>query len=69
MEMMALLLRQYFRVHRLDDPLTAADVPSDRYVQFDEHYIIEFQHHDAICSRWSTFLKRSSSANTPTSPR
>ena len=44
MEMMALLLRQYFRVHRLDDPLTAADVPSDRFVQFDEHYIIEFQH-------------------------
>ena len=36
MEMMALLLRQYFRVHRLDDPLTAADVPSDRFVQFDE---------------------------------
>src|SRR5579863_3325542 len=57
MEMMALLLRQYFRVHRLDDPLTAADVPSDRFVQFDEHYIIEFQHHDAILQPLVDFLE------------
>jgi hypothetical protein len=57
MEMMALLLRQYFRVHRLDDPLTAADVPSDRFVQFDEHYIIEFQRHDAILQPLVDFLE------------
>ena len=57
MEMMALLLRQYFRVHRLEDPLTAADVPSDRFVQFDEHYIIEFQHHDAILQPLVDFLE------------
>src|SRR5579871_584478 len=57
MEMMALLLRQYFRVHRLDDPLTAADVPSDRFVQFDEHYLIEFQRHDAILQPLVDFLE------------
>jgi hypothetical protein len=57
MEMMALLLRQYFRVQRLDDPLTAADVPSGRFVQFDEHYIIEFQHHDAILQPLVDFLE------------
>jgi hypothetical protein len=57
MEMLALLLRQYFRVHRLDDPLTAADVPSDRFLQFDEHYIIEFQHHDAILQPLVDFLE------------
>jgi len=57
MEMMALLLRQYFRVHRLDDPLTAADVPSDRFVQFDEHYIIEFQRHDASLQPLVDFLE------------
>lgn len=57
LEMMALLLRQYFRVHRLDDPLTAADVPSDRFVQFDEHYIIEFERHDAILQPLVDFLE------------
>jgi len=57
LEMMALLLRQYFRVHRLDDPLTAADAPSDRFVQFDEHYLIEFQRHDAILQPLVDFLE------------
>jgi hypothetical protein len=57
MEMMALLLRQYFRVHRLDDPSSASDVPSDRYVQFDEHYLIEFQRHDAILQPLVDFLE------------
>lgn len=56
-EMMALLLRQYFRVHRLDDPASAADVPSDRFVQFDEHYLIEFQRHDAILQPLVDFLE------------
>jgi Family of unknown function (DUF6178) len=57
LEMMALLLRQYFRVHRLDDPLSAAEVPSDRFVQFDEHYLIEFQRHDAILQQLVDFLE------------
>jgi hypothetical protein len=56
-EMMALLLRQYFRVHRLDDPASAADVPSDRFVQFDEHYLIEFQRHDSILQLLVDFLE------------
>ncbi len=56
-EMMALLLREYFRVHRLDDPASAADVPSDRFVQFDEHYLIEFQRHDSILQLLVDFLE------------
>src|SRR5581483_9472512 len=55
--LMALLLRQYFRVHRLDDPASAADVPSDRFVQFDEHYLIEFQRHDSILQLLVDFLE------------
>lgn len=57
MEMMAILLRQYFRVHRLDDPATVADLPSDRFVQFDEHYLIEFQRHDPILQLLVDFLE------------
>jgi hypothetical protein len=56
-EMMALLLREYFRVHRLDDPASGADVPSDRFVQFDEHYLIEFERHDAILQPLVDFLE------------
>ncbi len=56
-EMMALLLREYFRVHRLDDPQSLDDVPYDRYIQLDEHYLIEFARHDAILPYLVDFLE------------
>ena len=58
MELVSLLLRQYIRVHRLDDPQDAADAPSDRFVQFDEHYLIEFTAHDAIHAHAPRFSRR-----------
>src|SRR5690242_15330200 len=48
LELVSLLLRRYVKVHRLDEPQEASDAPSDRFVQFDEHYLIEFIRHDAI---------------------
>ncbi len=57
MEIVALLLRQYIRVHRLDDPSLSADPPSNRYVQFDEHYLIEFIRSDTISQHISDFLE------------
>src|ERR1700758_760193 len=55
LELVSLLLRQYMRVHRLDEPME--DAPSDRYVQFDEHYLIEFIRHDAIQAHILEFLE------------
>ncbi len=40
-ELAALILRQFFRVYRVDDPQGTPDAPLDRFVQFDEHYLIE----------------------------
>jgi len=57
MEMVALLLRGYIKVHRLDDPSLSEDPPSNRYVQFDEHYLIEFIRNDDITSAISDFLE------------
>jgi hypothetical protein len=55
LELVSLLLRQYIRVHRLDEPME--DAPSDRYVQFDEHYLLEFIRHDAIQAHILEFLE------------
>jgi len=57
MEMLALLLRGYIKVHRLDDPSLSEDPPSNRYVQFDEHYLIEFIRNDDITSAIGDFLE------------
>lgn len=57
MEIVALLLRGYIKVHRLDDPSLSADPPSNRYVQFDEHYLIEFIRNDDITSAIGDFLE------------
>jgi hypothetical protein len=57
MEMVALLLRGYIKVHRLDDPSLSEDPPSNRYVQFDEHYLIEFTRNDEITSAIGDFLE------------
>src|SRR5215470_17908340 len=57
MEMVALLLRQYLRVHRLDDPSASEDPPANRHVQFDEHYLIEFIRNDAITQPITDFLE------------
>ncbi|MDB5108209.1 MAG: hypothetical protein JWM69_1150 [Candidatus Binatus sp.] len=57
MEMMSLLLRGYIKVHRLDDPASSPDMPSNRFVQFDENYLIEFIRHDTISQHISDFLE------------
>jgi len=57
LELVSLLLRQYIRVHRLADPQDSPDAPSDSFVQFDEHYLIEFIRHDAIHAHILEFLE------------
>jgi hypothetical protein len=57
LELVSLLLRQYVRVHRLDAPQDVPDVPSDRFVQFDEHYLIESIRHDNIHQYLLDFLE------------
>lgn len=57
LEIVALLLRGYIKVHRLDDPSLSEDPPSNRYVQFDEHYLIEFTRNDDITSAIGDFLE------------
>jgi len=59
LELVALLLRQYLKVHRLDDPQNLPDAPSEQFVQFDEHYLIELVRHDAISALISEFLEES----------
>jgi hypothetical protein len=56
LELVALLLRQYLRVHRVDEP-EASDLPFDTFVQFDEHYLIEFIRHDATLALIQDFLE------------
>lgn len=56
-EMVSLLLRDYVKIHRVDDPSAADDAPSNRYVQFDEHYLIEFIRYDAITQPLNDFLE------------
>jgi hypothetical protein len=57
LELVSLLLRQYIRVHRLDAPQDMPDTPSDSFVQFDEHYLIETIRHDAITPLMLEFLE------------
>ncbi|MGO9605990.1 MAG: DUF6178 family protein [Candidatus Binataceae bacterium] len=63
MEMVALLLRGYIKVHRLEDPSLSADPPSNRYVQFDEHYLIEFIRNDDLTTPMSDFLEEAFERN------
>jgi Family of unknown function (DUF6178) len=56
-ELVALMMRQYIKVHRLADPQDSPDAPSDRFVQFDENYLIEFIRHDAIHAYILEFLE------------
>jgi hypothetical protein len=56
-ELVALLLRQYLKVHRIDAPQEAPDWPSSRFVQFDEHYLIEFIRHDSTLAVIEEFLE------------
>src|SRR5271167_892568 len=57
LELVALLMRQYVRVHRMTDPQDSPDAPSNRFVQFDEHYLIEFVRHDPIQPLLMDFLE------------
>jgi hypothetical protein len=59
LELVSLLLRQYVRVHRLDAPQDVPDVPSERFVQFDEHYLIESIRYDTIHQSLLEFLEES----------
>ncbi len=67
LELVSLLLRQYLRVHRVDEPKENTDAPSNRFVQFDEHYLIEFIRHDSSSPICSISSKKRSSAITTTS--
>lgn len=57
LELVSLLLRQYLRVHRVDEPQENTDAPSNRFVQFDEHYLIEFIRHDSIQPHLLDFIE------------
>src|SRR6266446_4706681 len=57
LELVSLLLRQYIRVYRLDAPQDVPDAPSDRFVQFDEHYLIETIRYDTIHQYLLEFLE------------
>jgi Family of unknown function (DUF6178) len=57
LELVSLLLRQYVRVHRLDAPQDVPDVPSESFVQFDEHYLIESTRYDTIHQYLLEFLE------------
>ncbi|HJU11037.1 MAG TPA: DUF6178 family protein [Candidatus Binataceae bacterium] len=57
LELVSLLLRQYIRVHRLDAPQDLPDTPSDRFIQFDEHYLIESIRYDTIHQYLLEFLE------------
>ncbi|HKV53607.1 MAG TPA: DUF6178 family protein [Candidatus Binataceae bacterium] len=57
LELVSLLLRQYIRVHRLDEPQAMDDAPSNRFVQFDEHYLIESIRYDNIHQYLLEFLE------------
>ncbi|HUO06362.1 MAG TPA: DUF6178 family protein [Candidatus Binataceae bacterium] len=57
LELMSIVLRSYIKVHRLEDPASSPDAPSNRFVQFDENYLIEFIRHDSISQHISDFLE------------
>lgn len=57
LELVALLLRRYLRVHRLDESRTEFDVPSEHVVRFDEQYAVEFIRHDNILPLLQEFLE------------
>ncbi|HEY6395697.1 MAG TPA: DUF6178 family protein [Candidatus Binataceae bacterium] len=57
LELMSLLLRRYIKVHRMDDPAASPDAPSNRFVQFEENYLIEFKRHDPILPLITDFLE------------
>lgn len=57
LELVAMLMRQYVKVHRMADPQDSPDAPSNRFVQFDEHYLIEFIRHDPVQPLLLEFLE------------
>jgi Family of unknown function (DUF6178) len=57
MELVALFLRQYLKVHRVDEPQEFPDPGSTRFVQFDEHYLIEFVRFDSVQPLIQDFLE------------
>jgi hypothetical protein len=57
LELVSILLRDYIKVHLLDDPASSPDAPSNRYAQFDEHYLIEFTRQDQVSQYISDFIE------------
>ncbi|MBF6569050.1 MAG: hypothetical protein IVW54_09255 [Candidatus Binataceae bacterium] len=57
LELVALLMRQYIRVYRLDDPQMLPEVASDHFVQFDEHYLVEFTQSDTVGAFVQEFIE------------
>lgn len=57
LELVTLLMRQYVKVHRLDEVQAALDIPSSRVLQFDEHYLLEVILHDNLLPLIQDFLE------------
>ncbi len=57
LELVSILMRNYIKVHRVDDPNVAGDAPIGRLIQFDEHYLIEFVRYDQITQPLTEFLE------------
>src|SRR5581483_11220317 len=57
LELVSLLLRQHIKVHRIDEPQENTDAPSDRFIQFGDHYLIEFTRRDSIQPYLLEFLE------------
>jgi hypothetical protein len=55
-ELVSLLLRQYLKVHRVDEP-QETEAPFDNFVQFGENYLIEYIRSDAIQPNIHEFLE------------
>ncbi len=57
LELVTLFIRQFIKVHRLDETEAALDLASSSVVQFDEHYVIEFTGADSLAQLVQEFLE------------
>jgi hypothetical protein len=57
LELVSIFLRDYIKVHLMDDPASSPDAPSNRFEQFDEHYLIEYTRQDQVSQYVSDFIE------------
>jgi hypothetical protein len=56
-ELVALWLRAYVRVYRVDDPQGLGEVTSERFIHFDDHYLIELIRDDPVAAHLLEFVE------------